>query len=69
MLTFLAWVVLAAPVALAALWVAGEYILQNRGEEGDAFPRPRRALRQNQVSRHCLFPLSSTLAISRKKAL
>jgi hypothetical protein len=29
MITFLAWVVLAAPVALAALWVAGEYILQN----------------------------------------
>ncbi len=34
MLTFLAWAVLAAPVALAALWVAGEYILQNWGEEG-----------------------------------
>jgi hypothetical protein len=31
MLTFLAWVVLAAPVALAALWVTGEYILQNPG--------------------------------------
>jgi hypothetical protein len=35
MLTFLAWVVLAAPVALAALWVTGEYILQDRGEEGE----------------------------------
>ena len=35
MLTFLAWVVLATPVALAALWVAGEYILRNRGEEGE----------------------------------
>jgi hypothetical protein len=40
MLTFLAWVVLAAPVALAALWVAGEYILQNRGEEGECLSAP-----------------------------
>ena len=40
MLTFLAWVVLAAPVALAALWVAGEYILQNRGEEGERLSTP-----------------------------
>jgi hypothetical protein len=40
MLTFLAWVVLAAPVAMAALWVAGEYILQNRGEEGECLSTP-----------------------------
>jgi hypothetical protein len=40
MLTFLAWVVLAAPVAMAALWVAGEYVLQNRGEEGEYLSTP-----------------------------
>jgi hypothetical protein len=28
MITFLAWTVIAAPLALAALWVAGEYILR-----------------------------------------
>jgi hypothetical protein len=28
MITFLAWTASAAPVALVALWVAGEYILR-----------------------------------------
>jgi hypothetical protein len=35
MITFLAWAVIAAPVVLVVVWVAGEYVLQNRGEEGE----------------------------------